>query len=49
MIEDLEEEEKRRRRGFENKKLARKLIMGHPREGTPFYRLGIRAFQGRMP
>ena len=49
MIEDLEEEERRRRGGFENKKSARELIMGCPREGTPFYRLGIRAFQGRVP
>ena len=49
VIEDLEEKENRRRRGSKNKKLARKLIIEHPREGTPFYRLGIRAFQGRVP
>ena len=49
VIEDLEEEEKRRRRGFENKKSIKKLIRGRPREGSPFYRLGIRTFQERMP
>ena len=48
MIENLEEEERRRRRGFENIKSVRKLIMGCPRERTPFYRLRIRTFQGRM-
>ena len=49
VIGDLEEEEIRRRRGSEIKKSTRKLIMGHPREGSPFYRLEIKTFQERMP
>ena len=49
VIGDLEEEERRRRKSSENKKSIRELIMGRPREGSPFYRLGIRTFQERMP
>ena len=49
VIEDLEEEKRRRRKGSKNKKSTRELIMGCPRERSPFYRLGIRTFQEMMP
>ena len=49
VIENLKEKERRRRRGSKNKNFIRELIMGRPREGSPFYRLRIRTFHERMP
>ena len=42
VIEDLEVEERRRRRALKNHKTVREPMMGCPREELPFYRLGIR-------